>query len=213
MSYIGNSMSVRASEAYSQGEKPLSKFNKEDVNIVKRFLTENSLIPEDLEIKVYHLKEFLEDCGRSSWHHTGKYFNETDFYSFAYAISDGYDADLDYIKKENVDQDRLNEFIEIIQTKRERKKATKVSQVDKEKDYYFADVSYEEWEGSRRYPKLRSYTDQALIYGNYAYLLGVYKKKRLSGSHFYIDKAYTNRKPKSFNTQDVSIIRKKLHLK
>ena len=75
--YNGFSMSKRAIEAYDNGEKPLSKWNKSvileeikcenvKVYLLSKYLTAN-------ELKKYFLK-------RSSWHHTGMFFRETDFY-------------------------------------------------------------------------------------------------------------------------------------
>lgn len=78
MGYIGNKMSVRAYEAYESGEKPLSKWSKND--IIECVLNVRNDFQEK-ELKIYSkevLKVFLI-C--SSWHHTGSYFNETNFYS------------------------------------------------------------------------------------------------------------------------------------
>lgn len=215
MTYIGSRMSLNAVYAYDQGEKPLSKYNKEDAVMIQQFLINNFNISETIDIKVYQLKEFLELYGRSSWHHTGKFFNETDFYSFAYAISDGIETDLEYLEKDNIVQERLDEFMKIIQTKPERKKTSKKDESEKErqKDYYFADVEYGEWGGSRKHPKLYQYEDQALIYKNFAYLLKGNVKKSISGKHFYITNIYNNRKPKHFDKSSVNEIRKKLKLK
>lgn len=69
--YVGQSMSVRAARAYMEGELPASKITAkvladwgidEPVGFVK-FLIRNNLLET------------------SSWHHTGKFARETDFYS------------------------------------------------------------------------------------------------------------------------------------
>lgn len=78
MGYIGNKMSVRAYEAYESGEKPLYKWSKND--IIECVLNARNDFNEK-ELNSYNkevLKVFLL-C--SSWHHTGSYFNETNFYS------------------------------------------------------------------------------------------------------------------------------------
>lgn len=76
--YDGYSMSNNARLAYQSGERPLSKWNK------NAFLEEVA----DLEGEIYEkvkntpifiLKEFLD---YSAWHHTGKHYNITKFYSF-----------------------------------------------------------------------------------------------------------------------------------
>jgi hypothetical protein len=75
--YVGYSMSVRASNAYEHGEKPLSKWTKA---AILNDLEEKEV--SNLEyIKTWSLakmKRNLLHC--SSWHHTSKFFNQTDFY-------------------------------------------------------------------------------------------------------------------------------------
>jgi hypothetical protein len=64
--YIGWSESVRSAKAKLNGELPKSLFKKEYKLSEKTF------------------QKFLSDglIVKSSWHHTSKYFNKTDFYSF-----------------------------------------------------------------------------------------------------------------------------------
>ena len=76
--YDGYSMSNNARLAYQSGERPLSKWNKD------AFLEEVADLEGEIYEKVkntplYILKEFL--C-YSSWHHTSKHYNITNFYSF-----------------------------------------------------------------------------------------------------------------------------------
>lgn len=85
MGYIGQRMSERAAEAYDMGEKPLSKWTKSDIIERLQELIDSGdfeSTPEDMErIKRLTSKTvkyaFLK---KSSWHHTGKYYNETYFY-------------------------------------------------------------------------------------------------------------------------------------
>lgn len=95
MGYIGYSMSENAKHAYLTGEKPLSYFNKEDVQMLEKALS--SLFGYDVKLKltVKRLKEILEDEGESSWHHTGMLYNATDFYSVAYHLTDGRTCDIE----------------------------------------------------------------------------------------------------------------------
>ena len=79
MGYIGQKMSERAMEAYKNGEMPLSKWTK-------------SVILENIETEKKgeseKLKKYSAETLRnyflilSSWHHTAKYFNRTNFYEF-----------------------------------------------------------------------------------------------------------------------------------
>lgn len=84
--YVGQSMSVRAKEAYSSGEKPLSKWTKTEIiaRIHERIEDESIDDPGEELLKAlpsFSLQTLKELClSESSWHHTGKFFNETNFY-------------------------------------------------------------------------------------------------------------------------------------
>ena len=73
--YVGSSMSVNARDAYDSDEKPRSKWTKQEiVDEIKRLTgVDASKLTAD-ELRVQYLKY-------AGWHHTGKYFNRTDFYS------------------------------------------------------------------------------------------------------------------------------------
>ncbi len=83
--YHGYSMSNNAVAAYENGEMPMSKWSKKA--IIERI--EEAIDDGDIELQcsLDKLKklplEFLKrDClTYSSWHHTSKFYNETDFYS------------------------------------------------------------------------------------------------------------------------------------
>ncbi len=74
--YDGYSMSNNAREAYENGEMPLSKWSKaEIINAISEINPDINCSKIFLEV----LKEkFLE---KKSWHHTSKFYNETDFYA------------------------------------------------------------------------------------------------------------------------------------
>lgn len=81
--YSGKSMSNRAVRAYAHGEKPLSKWTKKEIIENINEIIESEDLKTDIELfKKMTLKElrdrFLE---RSSWHHTGAFYNVTNFYS------------------------------------------------------------------------------------------------------------------------------------
>ena len=84
--YLGWSMSVRAAEAYENGERPKSRWTK------KAMLHEIALYVEEYDIDMSDdAKAYLGKLTKdemfsrffypSSWHHTSKYFNATDFYA------------------------------------------------------------------------------------------------------------------------------------
>lgn len=77
--YKGYSMSNNAVEAYAEGEKPLSKWTKKAILEEAR---EEGLSEEVIKsLSSYPLYELrMISLRKSSWHHTSKMFNETDFY-------------------------------------------------------------------------------------------------------------------------------------
>lgn len=79
--YTGHSMSNRAVWAYEAGERPLSKFRKEDIEHINALIGQHT--EHDLALTLKQGKELLSYYGCSSWHHTGKYGNKTYFYHLA----------------------------------------------------------------------------------------------------------------------------------
>lgn len=123
--YIGQSMSVRAAEAYESGEKPLSKWTKADILDEVR-----EACPLAEKLTLSELKDvFLE---YSSWHHMGKYAVEVSFYSL---------IDEDAFPTE----EKING---IIANRKPRIRKPK------EKPLYITSfVAYVVWEGTRKHPK------------------------------------------------------------
>ena len=122
MGYVGHKMSERAVEAYRKGEKPLTKWTKDEIlKCIK------SCYPDVAEHCSHFSLSFLRKhflyC--SSWHHTGKYYNKTDFYAF--------ETDL------NVE--------DILSIKETKKPKPEVS------EFYPVLASWIEWEGTRNHPK------------------------------------------------------------
>lgn len=82
--YNGYSMSNNAVEAYKSGAKPLSKWKKDDFI---SYAEENFSNKENYVEKIEELKKIniagLKDkfLYNSSWHHTSKEYNKTNFYS------------------------------------------------------------------------------------------------------------------------------------
>lgn len=79
--YHGWSMSKRAFAAYEAGEKPLSKWTKKAmVEAISNYCNDNDLF---FDKTITHLKKdaiFERFFQYSSWHHTSKFCNETNFY-------------------------------------------------------------------------------------------------------------------------------------
>lgn len=77
--YIGQSMSIRAAEAYEDGLRPRSKWGKADIL---------QLIGEHYPDFIDKFKGFTAEELRwmflkyEEWHHTGKFAQKTDFYKF-----------------------------------------------------------------------------------------------------------------------------------
>lgn len=80
--YIGSSMSENAYAAYLDGEMPMSKWTKKAMlAVLEEWCDENDrVLPDEIQkLKKSELFERFFWC--SSWHHTGKFAAETDFYS------------------------------------------------------------------------------------------------------------------------------------
>ena len=116
--YIGQSMSVRAHEAYDMGEMPLSKWTKTAIleNIGEVYGEEQKARFSAFSVK--ELRDYFVIY--SSWHHTGEYFNCTDFSAFDSSLTPEVLAGFEHKKAE-------------------RKKAEIVTR--------WAVVSFDRWEG------------------------------------------------------------------
>ena len=127
--YSGYSMSNRAAEAYSNGEKPLSKWTKSELISAISKIDPNKA--ESLKkLKLAVLRESV--LTYSSWHHTSDRFNETKFYS----------VDEEYINR-LTDKD--------ITALASKKYAKKDAKEDVKK--YKGSIYYLEWTGTRKHPK------------------------------------------------------------
>ena len=83
--YSGWSMSKRAAAAYEDGEMPKSKWTKKAMlAAIAEFFDENDIVLTDEQIA--NLEKMRKDTmfnryfHLTSWHHTSKFCNETDFY-------------------------------------------------------------------------------------------------------------------------------------
>lgn len=80
--YDGHRMSNRAIEAYNHGEKPLSKWSKKDIiDEINNIAYYNDIDLSDVALSKLTLKELQDNfLNYSSWHHTGQFYNSTNFY-------------------------------------------------------------------------------------------------------------------------------------
>lgn len=80
--YVGWSMSRRAAEAYESGEMPKSKWTKKAIIGAVRAACDELDLMYDPHIERLRKDElFGQFLYASSWHHTSKFFNATDFYA------------------------------------------------------------------------------------------------------------------------------------
>lgn len=170
MPYIGAKMSERAYEAYQNGEMPYTKWTKDDIL--------NNL-PAEIEEQVRKypvevLKRYFLTC--SSWHHTGSYYNNTNFYSINEDVIDEFNIE------------RLNELHDFYKEERaevrEKAKLKKVTSTARK-----CSVKYGVWCGTRKHPTLNWESDFGIIIGDWCYLKDGSKKKT-SGKYFKIVKEY-----------------------
>lgn len=167
MAYVGQRMSERAVMAYEDGEKPLSKWTKSD--IVELVLEKRNDF-EEKELNKYNkesLKAFLT-C--SSWHHTGSYFNNTDFYSL----------DEDFIELSK------DEIVEVLNNRMSESK--KAKEAKKEEKLQKCFITYVEWEGTRKHPKAVDREAYGIIKGNWVHT--EYGKKSLNGKYVHVVKEF-----------------------
>lgn len=101
MGYIYNRMSERAAAAYDSGERPLSKWSKDDIieqieEVRQEWGDDLPDLSDELErlTKVELVEKFLY---QSSWHHTGPYYVPTNF--FAIEVGRAVDLTVEDIKK------------------------------------------------------------------------------------------------------------------
>ena len=161
MGYVGYSMSENAVEAYDNGEMPMSSWRKKDILCAIEEAIEN----EELELQCNYeklkkapvkvLKNVCLEC--TSWHHTSKFYNETDFYS------------LDLYAIEGLTDEDLEEYIEEYREEQREKKKNKPKE---EK----ARCSFLEWYGTRRHRRSREIIEEGIIKGDWFYKKDGHKK-------------------------------------
>lgn len=167
--YIGNSMSVRAGEAYDRGLKPTSRWSKKDiVEAVTSQINDTEFIAAIEKFPVEVLREgLLVDV---EWHHTGSRYNETWFMKVI------------EIREEKFSE-LLNKLTDIHQKIKEERKTLKAVKAQKVIDVYMANIEHDEsYDMGRRY---RKHSGIGVIYGDWCYLYNGHKKK-MGGKHLRV---------------------------
>lgn len=127
--YDGYSMSNNARLAYDSGEMPLSKWSKSEIlDAIEDIDDEKASWLRPVPLAVLKDKLLI----RTSWHHTSKMYNRTDFYSIDEQVLD------------ELTIDEVNRWIQM---------QGDTSKVTDDKTSYRGDVEYLEWTGSRKHPR------------------------------------------------------------
>ena len=167
--YHGFSMSNRAVEAYNNDEKPFSKWTKQDIlDVIEEYKQESDDLAVHLFYTVfYELAKVRADVlkahllHKSSWHHTGKFCNCTDFYSIDFDLIDSLD----------------------LQTVKAWKLEKIKKEVEQVKRY---ECVYLEWSGTRKHPKANEVKAKGIIKGNWFYPDNENFKKSINANGFRI---------------------------
>lgn len=160
--YDKYSMSKNARDAYSDGERPKSKWTKSDIlsEIEKQTKEDGKSVDmKDLQkVSAETLKDnFLY---KTSWHHTSSKYNKTDFYSVnSKRVDDIYDPR------------GISELYKID----ERNKANKKTKMEEPEEMW--ECEYLTWSGTRKHPKATTNKEVGVIRGNWFYLPDGSKKK------------------------------------
>lgn len=165
--YNGFSMSNNAVEAYSNGEKPLSKWTKADIfdTIEEQEVELKCSIEKLKKLPVKVLKEVC--LIYSSWHHTSNHYNKTDFYS------------LDVNRIENLTDDKIEELF--LNHKADKKAESKPLEERWE-------CAFLEWSGSRKHPVATEVIEEGIVKGDWFYRKDGSKKKTTANGFRFIKK-------------------------
>lgn len=135
--YIGHSMSRRAAEAYEDGEMPKSKWTKKAmVAAIQSYCDEFDMSFDPDVLKGMRKDEVFEQFfHKSSWHHTSKFFNETDFYKLDEdAICELFRpmtqtevAERDAVRRQAIEEEK---------TEREAMRAARFEQLERHRAYH-----------------------------------------------------------------------------
>lgn len=165
--YNGWSMSNNAVEAYSNGEKPLSKWTK--TNIFETIENQEIKLKCSMEkLRKLPAKALKEVClTYSSWHHTSNHYNKTEFYS------------LDINTIENLTDEKIDRLFA------DYKEEKKMEEKPSEEKWR---CSFLEWSGSRKHPVATEVIEEGIIKDNWFYRKDGSKKKTTANGFRFIEK-------------------------
>lgn len=163
------SMSNNAVAAYENGEKPFSKWTKQDIiEEIEKLLKKNEL---SLNCSIEKLRKAPVKVLRnlclsySSWHHTSNHYNKTDFYS------------LDTSEIEKITNKTLDE--EIFENK------SKIAENQVEEKWKCA---FLEWGGTRKHPVAKEITEVGIVKGDWFIRADGSKKKITANGFRFLEK-------------------------
>lgn len=163
--YHNYSMSNNAVLAYENGEKPLSKWTK--TAIIEALAEQEAPAEFIAAVKkqpAAAVKTVLLYC--SSWHHTSKEYNRTNFYSVEY-----------------IDAENAAEYLSLIEAKALEAKTDAKTKSEEQPIRVLA--SYVVWEGTRRHPKAREVEAEGTIIGNW-FTADDGTRKKVDGNYFKV---------------------------
>ena len=187
--YVGCQMSERAKEAYDNGERPMSKWTKWDILCELEYDFDDDTIAKLSKYSTQAIKNVCLEW--TSWHHTGSYANETDFYQ----VIDGRDVDLVQMFKDLDAEDKCLKD-ERIQKKEEKKKID-MTEIK-------CQFEYGKWSTYNSHYYLNWYKRYGIKKGNWIYYIehSCLKKKMVSGKNVNILQIFDrapNGKAENFN--------------
>lgn len=178
--YYGFSMSNNAVEAYKNGEMPLSKWTKKAILEEAEKYTLQCSLEKLKQLPLALLRDKL--LYESSWHHTSKFYNETNFYSF----------NEDEISE--ITDDQLDQWMEMLSSEKKAVKAAATEERWK--------CSFLEWSGTRNHPRAERVVDTGVIRGNWFYRDHGGKKSVNANGFEKVERLYENEK--GYNTMHFS---------
>lgn len=151
--YYKNSMSNNAKYAYEDGERPRSKWTKADILSIAEDLIREEYAEAHFDfsllkkVKAADLRDLL--LAPSSWHHTSRWYNATDFFE---------------VSAERLDDLTEQEVLRVIELEKAEK-----SQLKKEPKPEIWKCSFLEWSGTKKHPKATEITEVGEIKGSWFY--------------------------------------------
>jgi hypothetical protein len=167
--YRGFSMSNNAVDAYSFGEKPISKWTKSAI------LDEIFCAAKNGEVTLHCDEALLKKSPaaflksacltRSSWHHTSSYYNKTDFYS--------------------INLDSVEQLTDVALLEAMQKKSAPVERKPEPERWKCA---FLEWTGTRKHPKATERIEVGTIDGTWFIRDDGSKKKTTATGFRFIER-------------------------